>query len=229
MLVIANFGGPRSLDEIEPFLCALLCDKSVIRTRLPAPLHNILFRRIAKRRALTIKKDYEAIGGKSPIFDDTEAIAEALQAVAFHRYLSATHEDFLHKIQSASAERITLFPMFPQYCSATTGSIARFFSRRLPEAVLRKLRWIKSYASHPAYIRCMQQTVRECLVEHQLQEEHTAILYSAHGIPQAFVASGDLYQEECERSFKKIAAAFPRSLSRLCYQSKFGPGEWLRP
>ena len=46
--LIANFGGPRTLKEVEPFLNALLTDKEVIRTKLPQPIHNLLFGRIAK-------------------------------------------------------------------------------------------------------------------------------------------------------------------------------------
>src|SRR5258708_3723862 len=100
-VVIANFGGPRSIEEIEPFLCALLCDKDVIRTRLPQVLHRFFFSRIARKRAVKIAPEYQKIGGKSPIFEDTEKVAEEVgrrfgqSILTFHRYLPMTHGRFL--------------------------------------------------------------------------------------------------------------------------------------
>jgi protoporphyrin/coproporphyrin ferrochelatase len=119
--------------------------------------------------------------------------------------------------------------MFPQFSYATTGSIARFFSDRLSAATLSKIGWVGSFCSHPAYIQCMQQIIEQFLHEHHLVPEKIALLFSAHGVPRSFVKNGDPYQRQCEDSFAKIASAFPQALSRLSYQSKFGPGEWLRP
>ncbi len=232
--LIVNFGGPRSRSEIEPFLQALLTDRDVIRTRLPNYLQNWLFKRVARKRALKIASDYDLIGGKSPIFDDTEAIAERVgrhipvPIVTFHRYLPATHSAFLEKIRDLEGE-ILVFPLFPQFSYATTGSIARWFGAHLPFEQVRNFRWIKSYCAHPAFIRSSQALIREFLTSHELKEEETILFFSAHGLPQTFVAQGDIYESECRLSFQKISSAFPQALSRLAFQSKFGPEEWLRP
>ncbi|HSW86711.1 MAG TPA: ferrochelatase [Rhabdochlamydiaceae bacterium] len=233
--VIVNFGGPRNLNEIEDFLKALLCDRDVIRTGFPSWLHNLLFSRIAKKRARTIVKDYELIGGSSPIFEDTEAIAHTISAtrsqkvLTFHRYLPSTHEAFIQTIRNSECDRLTIFPMFPQYSYATTGSIARFFSKRFGISAMNKMGWVRSYFSHPAYIQCMQKCIAEYLQEQNLNEKETILFFSPHGLPQEFISRGDRYQTECQASFQKIASFFPNALSVLAYQSKFGKGEWLRP
>jgi protoporphyrin/coproporphyrin ferrochelatase len=233
--VIANFGGPRNLNEIEDFLKALLCDRDVIRTHFPEFIHRMFFSRVAKKRAKTIVKDYEMIGGKSPIFEDTQAIAKAIGAIksqkvlTFHRYLPSTHREFIQVIENISCSEILVFPLFPQFTYATTGSIARFFSTRLCKSTMQKMRWIKSYCSHPAYINCMQEGIREYLKEQNLKEEETILFFSPHGLPQAFIDTGDLYQTECETSFRMISSGFPLALNTLAYQSKFGKGEWIRP
>src|ERR1700722_1160069 len=104
-LLIVNFGGPRTLDEVESFLIALLTDEDVIRTKLPLFLQRPLFKRVAKKRAEKIKEDYLHIGGKSPIFEDTEAAAAEARRitksalVTFHRYLPETHSEFLKKVE----------------------------------------------------------------------------------------------------------------------------------
>ncbi|MFS8563993.1 MAG: ferrochelatase [Rhabdochlamydiaceae bacterium] len=230
-----NFGGPRSKEEIFPFLKALLNDRDVIWSGLPSLLHRLLFTRVAKKRSVKIAPDYDLIGGKSPIYEDTEALAievgKCLNAPVrtFHRYIPATHAEFLKKICEDTADEIRIFPLFPQFSYATTGSIARFFVDNLPWQVVRKMRWLFSYAADEGYIAVMEQTLRQFLQANNLIEEETLLFFSAHGVPKRFVCMGDPYQTDCESSYRLIRAAFPKALSLLAYQSKFGPGEWLRP
>ncbi len=54
---------------------------------------------------------------------------------------------------------------------------------------------------------------------------------SFHGIPQAFVARGDRYADECQQTAALLAAHLelePQQWS-LCYQSRFGANRWLTP
>lgn len=233
--LLINFGGPRTLDETSSFLTELLTDKDVIRTKLPSFIQNFLFRLIAKRRSVKTKKDYELIGGKSPIYFDTENIAQTLSlkmkkpVVTFHRYLTATHAASLRQLESSTAKEIKVLPLFPQFSYATTGSTARFLSANLSKTTCNKLRWIKSYPAHPAFIGAHIQRIKNFLKETNLNEKETAFLFSAHGVPRFFIETGDIYESECELSFQAIAAHFPNTLCKLSYQSKFGPGEWLRP
>jgi protoporphyrin/coproporphyrin ferrochelatase len=234
-VLIVNFGGPRNLAEISPFLCALLTDRDVIRTSWPDCLHHLFFTYVARRRAKKIVGDYELIGGKSPIFEDTEAIASLIgerlgvPVETFHRYLTATHRDFIKRMEESPSALIHLFPLFPQFSYATTGSSARWFSKHLSKGLVERMRWIRSYPHHSAYIRSMQRSINDFFKCREVREEEVILLFSAHGLPQSFIETGDPYQKECESSFQALAELFPRALSRLCYQSKFGRGEWLRP
>ena len=47
-ILLINFGGPRSLDEVPVFLKELLTDGDVIRTPLPKFFQDLLFSSIAK-------------------------------------------------------------------------------------------------------------------------------------------------------------------------------------
>lgn len=233
--ILANFGGPRNIREITPFLKALLTDQDVIRTRLPPFFHRMIFSFIAKKRAHQVTKDYESIGGKSPIFDDTEALAEALRGIlqtpviTFHRYLPATHQDFIQAIQNSTCDAFHVFPMFPQFSYATTGSIARWFDSHLSSAMVKKFHWVQSYSTHPAFIDAHQCSIRDFLTANRLREEETVLLFSAHGIPRKFVLQGELYGEECHASYQAVMQTFPKALGRLSFQSRFGPGEWIKP
>lgn len=231
--LLVNFGGPRSAEEIEPFLKELLRDRDVIRTKFPTWLHNWLFGRIARKRALKIRLDYERIGF-SPIYGDTEAIKRILETMlgstvlTFHRYLPATHRDSLLNLEKCK-NPIRVVPLFPQFCYGTTGSIARFFSNHLSKAAQSRLQWIKSYGDHPEFISAWQKKIARFLEENTLEAKETILLFSAHGVPRSFIEEGDPYEEECQRSFSAILKGFPDTLGRLSYQSKFGRGEWLRP
>lgn len=234
-LLLVNFGGPRTLVEIESFLTELLTDQDVVRTQMPKWLHRILFQRVAKKRSAVITKDYELIGGKSPIFEDTEAIAIQLRekfkgpVLTFHRYLKETHQQSLLALENCECDEIIVFPCFPQFTYATTGSIARLFARQLSQHTLNKMHWVKSYPAHPSFIALTQKMIREFIDSKKLKDEETILLFSAHGVPKKFIESGDLYEVEVNASFEKVIAAFPKLLCKLCYQSKFGPDEWLRP
>lgn len=233
--LIVNFGGPRTLKEVEPFLNSLLTDKEVIRSKLPQPFHNILFGRVAKKRAKIISADYEKIGGGSPIWTDTEFVADTLRhklkapVLTFHRYLPSTHQAFIEEINALESTEIRVFPMFPQFTYATTGSVARFFSEHFSCLTLQKFKWIKSYPAHPAFIATTVKGIHDFLHLSGLKEAEVLFLFSAHGLPQVFIDKGDFYEYECRSSFNNVMEAFPAAEGLLCYQSKFGPGEWIKP
>ncbi len=232
--LLVNFGGPRTLKEVPSFLTALLSDQEVIRTYLPQKIHNAIFSKIAQKRAVSVREDYASIGGKSPIYEDTEWLAHTLstklneEVGTFHRYLVDTHKSSLEKIASTT-EKIYVFPLFPQFSYATTGSIATYFAKHLPSAVVDRLRWIRSYPTHPGFIFAYQEKIRSYLKKNGLDEEEVILLFSAHGVPKRFVKWGDSYGKECRGSYHHIMKGFPKTQSRLCFQSKFGPGKWLEP
>ncbi|MGR3912055.1 MAG: ferrochelatase [Candidatus Rhabdochlamydia sp.] len=233
-IILANFGGPRDLHEVESFLIELLTDEDVIRTNLPTCIDKWLFHYIAKRRAKKVTHDYAAIGGKSPIFEDTEKLSHLLaqktgrEVIPFHRYIPLTHPEFLQKILKIKANSFTILPLYPQQSYSTTGSIARFFAKHLPPSLVQNFKWISSYKNHESYIKAMQTVIQESLEKSGLKEEDTFLLFSAHGLPQKFIREGDPYEKECYASYQAVMKGFIAP-SLLAFQSKFGRGKWLFP
>ncbi|MDA8773747.1 ferrochelatase [Chlamydiia bacterium] len=235
-IIIVNFGGPRSIREIKPFLTSLLTDRDVVQTPLPKWINNGLFRLIALFRSRSIASSYEEIGGCSPIYDDTEFVANHLRQVqsrpviTFHRYIPATHKAFLNQLnQYKHADEMTIFPMFPQFTYATTGSIARWFWDNCPSTLVHKMRWIRSYPDHQAFVDAMVNVLEKHLNDHHLNQKNVTMIHSAHGIPKKFDRCGDPYQSECKRTFEAIKKKMPNVTHYLTFQSKFGPGEWIKP
>jgi ferrochelatase len=234
-VILVNFGGPRSIEEVPSFLTELLTDGDVIRTPFPRFFEKWFFKKVASRRAKKISHDYDLIGGKSPIYDDTEALAKEIRTrinlpvITFHRYLVETHAETFRQIQESSSEEFIVFPLFPQFSYATTGSIARFFETNLNKNILSKIRWIKSYPTQTSYVLAMQSVIAEYLKKEELAQKDVVLFFSAHGLPQKFIDDGDPYERECRRSFDAIRQGFPDAHSLIAFQSKFGPGEWIRP
>jgi ferrochelatase len=57
------------------------------------------------------------------------------------------------------------------------------------------------------------------------------VLFSAHGLPEKVVARGDPYQFQVERTAAAVVAALEGETFdwTVCYQSRVGPLEWIRP
>lgn len=233
--LIVNFGGPRNQEEIAPFLRELLTDQDVVRSGWPQFWHNLLFSRIAKKRARQIAHDYTLIGGGSPIYGDTEELAVRLkemlgsQVLTFHRYLPATHASFLEQLEDLNCDEIVVFPMFPQFTYATTGSIARWFHKHVSNKTIDKMHWTKSYPDHSGFVAATQEAIRIFLEKENIPLSDVFLLFSPHGLPQDFIATGDPYESECQKSYQAVMVGFPGVPSMMSYQSKFGKGEWLRP
>ncbi|ANH78402.1 ferrochelatase [Candidatus Chlamydia sanziniae] len=230
--ILANFGGPRHSGELSDFLTTLLTDRDVTGTCLPSYLHKKFFAFIAKKRVTKVLPQYQSLKSWSPIYSDTEDLAEtlaiALQSpvIPFHRYLPSTHARTLSHLRSLCSFPIVGVPLFPHFTYAVTGSIVRFFHMHIPE---RSISWLPYFGSHRSFISALACHLRNFLHHQKILEKECCFLFSAHGLPVKYVRQGDPYAKQCEESFVTIASMFKEAKSLLCYQSKFGPGQWLSP
>ncbi|MCA7010582.1 ferrochelatase [Wolbachia endosymbiont of Tribolium confusum] len=76
-VILFNLGGPDSLSAVHLFLFNLFYDRRIVN--LPNPFRFLLAKFISKRRENTAQEIYEHIGGKSPILENTQAQADALE------------------------------------------------------------------------------------------------------------------------------------------------------
>ncbi len=76
-VVLFNLGGPDSLEAVQPFLFNLFRDPAIIR--LPQPLRWIIAKLISHKRVPEAVEIYEALGGCSPLLQETRNQAVALE------------------------------------------------------------------------------------------------------------------------------------------------------
>jgi len=226
-VLLVTLGGPRSAEEIRPFLA------SVTRGR-PIP----------PERIEEVVRHYEAVGGASPILALTvrqaEALAAALARLGTPRpvYVGMRNwHPFLSEVLARMAE--------DGVTRVVAVVLAAFRSevglRRTQEAVAEAASALGSqmpviepvapWAGHPLFAKAVAERVREALGA--LPEGRRAaarLLFTAHSIPAAS-GDADVYQADFRQAVDAVCASLGVRDRTLAYQSRSGnPREpWLGP
>jgi ferrochelatase len=240
-VVLCNLGGPDSLAAVRPFLFNLFSDPDIFRLPLGWLTQRPFASLIAWRRAPEAAHGYAAIGGKSPILEYTRAQAQALQqALADNgpfdvhvcmRYWHPLTDEVVAMLKQKNYARVILLPLYPQYSITTTGSAYNEFQRQCrrqhyqPSVTL-----VRQWYDQPDYQAAIVDTLRAELKKFPDPDPaRIELLFSAHGLPQKIVNGGDPYERQIRATFDALCAQLGWPNTMLCYQSRVGPLEWLRP
>lgn len=241
-VVLMNLGGPDSLKAVKPFLFNLFNDKAIIA--LPQPLRRIVASFIASKRASAAREIYEQLGGASPILEQTQAQAQALEAELrqrgdFRVFIAMRHwhpfsAQAVAQVKEYNPDKVVLLPLYPQYSTTTTQSaFDAWYKEAKAQGLSAPHHPICCYPFDNHLVEAHLTLIRPAL-EKAAKYGPPRILFSAHGLPQKIVDKGDPYQWQVERS----VSAIMRKLGTLtnltadhvvCYQSRVGPLEWLKP
>jgi ferrochelatase len=242
-VVLLNLGGPDSLDAVEPFLYNLFCDPFIIDLPLGFLFRKPLAWRISTKRTKEARHIYQQIGGKSPLLDLTQQQAQALErrlnefgnykVVIAMRYWHPFTAEAMQQVRACGATSMVLLSLYPQYSRTTTTSSLAEWKRLAPKHGVDKIptRIIPSYHTDANYITAVAENLQRCLQENWQPNETTPhILFSAHGVPVSVIERGDPYQMQIEETVRLVMEAIRHSHPHIiCYQSKVGRAEWLRP
>lgn len=239
-IVLFNLGGPDSPNAIEPFLANLFSDPAILP--LPKPLRRLLAKFIARRRAPVAQEIYQQIGGRSPILEETQAQAHALEAELDHRGLNAKvfiamrawkpfSAETAAKIKAWGPDRIILLPLYPQFSVTTSGSSIEDWGEAAKTSGLDAGQSrICCYPDSAGFIAAQAALIGETFGR-RLPDVDYRLLLSAHGLPKRLISRGDPYQWQVEKTAGAIvdALGIPALDWQLCYQSRVGPLEWIGP
>jgi ferrochelatase len=240
-VVLFNLGGPDSLDAVEPFLFNLFSDPDIFRVPLARLTQKPFARMVSRRRAPEATRAYAAIGGKSPLLENTQTQADALKRVlASHgafdvfpcmRYWHPRADVVVSALKQGDYARVILLPLYPQYSGTTTGSSVNDFMRSCERAQYHpEIRTIRQWFESPDYLDGICETIRGVTTGFPNPDPaHIELLFSAHGLPKKIVAAGDPYQEQIRATSLAVRNQLGFPHTTLCYQSRVGPLEWLRP
>jgi len=243
-VLLVNLGTPDATDyrSMRRYLKEFLSDRRVIET------NRVLWWFILNFVILTIRpgrkgRDYETIWNRekneSPLKTITRAQSEKLAAyfgdknIAVDwamRYGNPSILERLKALHDDGCERILIVPLYPQYCAATTASVAdKVFEALSKMRVQPTLRFVPPYYNDPIYIEAL---AKSCEAEiAKLSWKPDLLLASFHGIPQEYVDKGDPYQAQCIATVEALRARLGLDATKLMltFQSRFGNAEWLQP
>jgi ferrochelatase len=242
-IVVAQLGGPETLDDVEPFIRSIFADPQAVPLPGGPRTRAAISAAIARARAPRSRARYAAIGGGSPIVAVTQGQADALQRELTARGRDAVvsvaqrhgRPDARHavgELLSAGTDRIVMLPLFPQFSTSTTGSSEAELRRVMAaDGVDLPLTVIRSWADHPSYLDGQARLVEEMLAGLPDTDRDAALLvFSAHGLPQRTVDRGDPYIEEVEASVVGVLERIPGPIDHaIAYQSRAGPMKWVGP
>lgn len=235
-IVLFNLGGPDGPDDVQPFLRNLFRDPAIIGA--PGPIREALAWFISKTRAPSARKNYELMGGGSPLLPESEKQAEALIArlktentgdefrtFMAMRYWHPFVAEAVSAVKDWQPDEIILLPLYPHYSTSTTGSSLTGWQK----AGGGEARIICCYPEHPDFIKAHADLIREKW-KSAGSPENTRLLFSAHGLPERIVKQGDPYQWQIEQTAGAVAEKLPElSDWQICYQSRVGPLKWIGP
>ncbi len=238
-VVLFNLGGPDSPEAVKPFLFNLFNDPAIIN--LPNPFRWLLAKLISTRRAPKARGIYDLIGGSSPLLANTQAQARALETAladlgtvkcfAAMRYWHPLTEGAALAVREFGPERVVLLPLYPQYSTTTTESSKRAWDRAVKRLGLKaQTGFVRDYPVEPGFIAAVAALIRP---HYETAKAHgkPRVLFSAHGLPKKVIDKGDPYQRQVEETAAAVVKelAIPELDWIVCYQSRVGPLEWIKP
>jgi protoporphyrin/coproporphyrin ferrochelatase len=235
-VLLLQMGGPDSLSAIEPFLYNLFSDRDIIRIG-PAFLQPVIARFIARRRSKKVMEYYKKIGGKSPIRELTEQQAVELEAAlgpdyrcfVAMRYSKPDTAEALAAIAREGITTVIALSLYPHYSRATVGSSINELERGIKRSAAPFTHsYIRQFYDHPLYIAALAEKVERGLAGFP-DRSSVQLVFSAHGLPQSFIDSGDPYLEHIQATVRVVMEQFGGISHHLAFQSRAGPVKWLEP
>ena len=244
-VLLINLGTPNSTSEedVRIYLKEFLSDSDVIR--LPRffwlPLLNLVILRTRPKKSAELYKKVWTEWG-SPLLYYTYSQAGLLSKkintsehpnyvidVAM-RYGKPSMLQAIRKFTDIKISNIIVIPMFPQYSTTTTRSIARKLLEIQQDDLFKKINifFIKDFHDDIDYINSCQSTIKDFQITNGKPDK---LLFSFHGIPESYIGPDEPYRDQCFNTAKLIAAKLhlAENMYEVVFQSRFGKSEWIKP
>lgn len=258
-VLLVNLGTPDSPNtpDVRKYLREFLLDKRVID--IPAVARYALINGIiAPFRAPKSAKIYKELWTDrgSPLLYHGLDLQKKLQValgdryhVAFGmRYQSPSIKSALDELQEQSVDRIIVLPLFPQYASASTGSVQDKIMELVKDWwVIPNISFISSFCDDPGFIKSFAELGKQ----HMAKDDYDFVVFSYHGVPERHVLKGSdkgycqlgaccntynkrnkyCYRASCYATSRLLAAelGLREDQYMVSFQSRLGKDPWLKP
>ena len=256
-VLLVNLGTPNSQKpkDVKKYLLEFLTDPRVID--LPFIQRQLLVRGlIVPRRYKESAKNYSRIWSKdgSPLLLYGQQVKQSLQETLGHKYLvelamryqSPSIKNVLKRLQRCP--KLIVVPLFPQYASATTGSVHQEVMKYICKwSVITETKFINSYPTQNNMIKAFCARAKTFDLK-----AYDHILFSFHGLPEKQLVKSDLnnhclkektccqtlceknllcYSAQCHATADAIADSLnlEKDNYTICFQSRLGKDPWIKP
>ena len=257
-VLLINLGTPDKPhpDDVKIYLKEFLNDPRVID--IPSvPRHILVNYIIIPKRYKNTTELYQKIWTEdgSPLLYYTKRSAALLQddlgedfVVKFAmRYRNPSVKSVLDEFNSINISRLIIIPLFPQYASATVGSIhEEVFNIIKNWQVIPELKIISQFHADKNYIESCAKVASQFNLR-----EYDHILFSYHGLPERQIKKADntgvcltknccdtisernlyCYRAQCVNTSRLIASQLEIEEEKytVCFQSRLGKEPWIKP
>lgn len=205
-VLIVNLGTPDSPNtpDVRKYLREFLMDGRVIDIPYPSRwmLINLI---IAPFRAPKSSKIYKELWTEegSPLKTYGYIVEEMLQKALGNdyvvklamRYQSPSIKGGLDELQKLGLSKIIVIPFFPQYASASTGSVYEEVMRVLATwQVIPEVRFVNRFLDNPKFVEGFVRLGKKYLAE----RDYDHIIFSYHGLPERQILKGDYTGKQCK-------------------------------
>lgn len=224
-VLLVNLGTPDSpsVPDVRKYLREFLMDGRVIDIPL-IPRSLLVNGIIAPFRAPKSAKIYKQLWTEtgSPLKyygqvverDLQKALGDTYVVRLAMRYQSPTIEAGLDEFQRLGLSDIVIVPLFPQYASASTGSVYQKVMEIIkPWQVIPAIRFVNRFLEHPKFIEGFAQTARKYMAAYTYDH----FLFSYHGLPESQIRKGDVTKTVCR--FGECCSTF-QALNQHCYRAQ---------
>lgn len=259
-VMIVNLGTPDAPNtpEVRRYLREFLMDGRVID--IPAPLRWILVNLIiapfrAPKSAKTYKKLWEERGSPLKFYgeDIEKALAQQLgdeyMVKLAMRYQNPSMPKIMEEFRQAGVQKLIIIPFFPQYASATTGSVYEEAMRILSTwQTIPEVRFSNQFYENPKFLEYYKNAAYDKIKS----GNYDHILFSYHGVPARHIRKGDYtghtcklgsccdqigahnqlcYRAQCFATSRALAKTLDLSEGQYstAFQSRLGRDPWLEP
>ncbi len=225
-VLLLAFGGPESMAEVDPFVTSVLG-----RTPPEAMLREIRHR-------------YQLLGGGSPLGATTRAQGEALAALLSElgrpwpvlvamQHARPTFQEAFAQLADMNPSRLVALSLAPYRSQASTTAYEQAVRRAAATAGSSiPIVFPQDWFGQPTYIQALAARLTESLRQVAKRDRPgVAVVFSAHSIPQRFVAAGDPYPEQLAKTVAAVLEMVPDITPHLAYQSvsQAATDPWIGP
>jgi ferrochelatase len=225
-VIAMAYGTPATPADLEPYY-------THIRHGRPPPPELLA----------ELRERYEAIGGRSPLLEITEAQAAGLRTAlraAGHDdvdvVLGMKHappfiEDSVRDLVAAGVEHVVGLVLAPHYSSMSVGEYAARVEAALgdgPGAPTFEI--VRSWATAPGYVEWLARAIRAALAELGPAASDAEVVFTAHSLPERILAADDPYPGELRATAEAVASVAGLSRWSVAWQSAGRTADpWIGP